>query len=69
LDTGGHERGLREGLSTGAFEKKWGALPVALWFSHLKNESDQAIIGQVSKGVSGMEELISKKLSDSGRGR
>ncbi|MBK7962327.1 MAG: hypothetical protein IPK04_14790 [Bdellovibrionales bacterium] len=60
-DNGSNEMKLRKGLSTGTFDQKWGALPVALWLAEMKIKSNQTLIDQISRGSVGIEEVFTNK--------
>ncbi len=57
--------GLMEGLSSGAFEKKWGALRVALWLAQETHGDDRNLRKWVEAGPLGVLELAQKYLPES----
>lgn len=58
VDEGINEKNLIQGLSNGSFERKWGALPVALWLSNITGGSSELLGKEIGKGIYGIEKLI-----------
>lgn len=54
---------LTSDLSRGAFDHKWGALPVALWLATEPGDPEQALGAFVRAGPSGVWDLASRRLS------
>ncbi len=55
---------LLKGLSTGKFERKWGALPVALWLAQEAQGNDENLRPWVNAGPSGILKLARKYLPE-----
>lgn len=55
---------LRAGLSTGPFEAKWGALPVALWLAEAQGREPGALRTYVTAGPEGIWELGARHLPE-----
>lgn len=53
---------LRAGLSRGPFDRKWGALPVALWLEREPGEPDAAARALVEAGPAGVLDLAARHL-------
>jgi len=53
---------LMEGLSSGPFEKKWGALTTALWLAQEARGDDRHLRKWVEAGPFGVVELAQKYL-------
>lgn len=51
---------LLNGLSSGKFDEKWGALPVALWLTQERKISKKTLIDRVQEGPKGIDKLIEK---------
>ena len=56
---------LMRGLSTGPFNKKWGALTVALWLTKEAQGNDEKLQKWINKGPEGILELANLHLSNS----
>jgi len=54
---------LREGLSLGPFEDKWGALPVALWLVRETRDGESALVDWVARGPWAVLDLARKNLA------
>jgi hypothetical protein len=63
------EKELRAGLSSGPFNKKWGALPVALWLAQEARGDDSRLSSWIDRGPAAVLELAMKYLrgNDSAR--
>ena len=57
------EESLRQGLSRGRFDKKWGALTVALWLAQEAKGNERNLIKWVKRGPNGVVKLARKYLS------
>lgn len=55
---------LMQGISTGRFDKKWGALTVALWLTKEANGNDSLLVKWVDSGPRGLMLLADKHLPD-----
>lgn len=55
---------LRAGLSTGPFEAKWGALPVALWLAEARHRDPRALRAHVLAGPDGIWDLGAQHLPE-----
>jgi hypothetical protein len=55
-------RPLTADLARGPFEKKWGALPVALWLDAEASSSPESLRRFVQEGVAGLTALASRRL-------
>lgn len=53
---------LTAGLSMGAFDRKWGALPVALWLAQDQHVSPDALAAFVRAGPEGVWDLADRSL-------
>jgi hypothetical protein len=60
-------RPLLAGLSSGAFDKKWGALPVALWLAAEPGPADSALRRFIVAGPAGVWALADRHLPSSSR--
>ena len=56
------EEELRRGLSQAAFDKKWGALCMALWLAQEAGGDDRNLVKWVERGPEGIVELADKYL-------
>jgi hypothetical protein len=57
-------RSLRKGLSSGQFDQKWGALPIALWLEDERPASLEALRRFVLAGPAGVWELADHHLPE-----
>lgn len=55
---------LRQGLSSGRFDQKWGALPIALWLEDERPASLEALRKLVVAGPSGVWDLAARHLPE-----
>ncbi len=55
---------LLKGLSTGRFDRKWGALPVALWLAQEAQGNDENLRTWVNLGTTGILKLARKYLPE-----
>lgn len=55
---------LLTGLSTGRFDRKWGALPVALWLAQEAQGNDENLRPWVNTGTTGILKLARKYLPE-----
>jgi hypothetical protein len=55
-------RSLRKGLSSGSFDQKWGALPIALWLEDERPASLEALRRFVLAGPAGVWEFADRHL-------
>jgi hypothetical protein len=56
------ESELRKGLSRGPFNKKWGALTVALWLAQEAKGDDRKLARWIEKGPRGIIEMANRRL-------